>query len=298
LQLTLRKGYASAIGTLGLVFLGGEQEMHGLGDRANVIEKVERLLERTTYRRADSRHEIESIRRLRYEAYLKEGAIHENEHRQLIDSFDHGDNVYNIGVYVDGQLASALRLHPLRRAEQRSPAFEAFKDVLGSEIAAGKVVLDPNRFVVNYNLARVHQYLPYVTLRPTYLASVYFHANLVTMTCRAEHQAFYMRGFEARRAAAPRPYPTLTKPLGLLLTDFDRDAQSILERHPYWNSSAAEREALFGAGPTYQIGEALPEDWVANRMSRCPSRPQHDWYRAAKMLVGIGNHAQPDALEA
>jgi N-acyl-L-homoserine lactone synthetase len=272
--------------------------MHAFGDRIKVIEKVERLLERTTYRRADSKHEIESIRRLRYEAYLKEGAIHENEHRQLIDSFDHGDNVYNIGVYVDGELTSALRLHPLRKLEQRSPAFEAFADVLGSEIAAGKVVLDPNRFVVNYTLAREHQYLPYVTLRPTYLASIYFQANLVTMTCRVEHQAFYLRGFEARRAALPRPYPTLTKPLGLLLTDFDRDAQSILERHPYWDSSAAEREALFGPGPTYQISEAIPDDWVANRTTLYPSRPQHDWYNAAKMLVGIGSHTRPDVLGA
>lgn len=272
--------------------------MHALGDRVRVIGKIERLLERTTYRRADTKYELESIRRLRYDAYLKEGAIHANDQRQLIDAFDQGDNVYNIGVYVDGELTSALRLHPLKKAEQKSPAFETFKDVLGSEIAAGKIVLDPNRFVVNYNLARVHQYLPYVTLRPTYLASIYFQANLVTMTCRAEHQAFYMRGFEARRAAAPRPYPTLTKPLGLLLTNFDRDAQSILERHPYWNSSAAEREALFGCGPTYQIREAIPGDWATSKTSRYASPAHHDLYRAAKMLVGISNPTRPDALEA
>jgi N-acyl-L-homoserine lactone synthetase len=266
--------------------------MQALSDRARVVEKIERLLERTTYRRADSREEVESIRRLRYDAYIKEGAIRENEYYQLIDSFDQGDNVYNIGVYVDGELTSALRLHPLRKAEQRSPAFETFKDVLGSEIAAGKIVLDPNRFVVNYKLARMHQYLPYVTLRPTYLASVYFQANLVTMTCRAEHQAFYMRGFEAHHAAPPRPYPTLTKPLGLLLTDFDRDAQSILERHPYWNSSAGEREALFRAGPTYQVSEAIPMGCAANT-SRCASRPPQDWYRTARRLVGIDGYTRP-----
>jgi N-acyl-L-homoserine lactone synthetase len=226
--------------------------MAGYSDRVRVTDKVERLLERTTYRRVDSKHELENVRRLRYEAYLREGAILDNEQRQLIDAFDSTGNVYNIGVYVDGELTSALRLHPLRDGKERSPAIETFRDVLEPKIAAGKVVLDPNRFVVDYRLARVHMYLPYVTLRPTYLAAVYFGANLVTMTCRAEHQAFYLRGFEAQRAASPRPYPSLTKPLGLLLTDYDRDGEIILERHPYWNSSAAEREALFGAGPTYQ----------------------------------------------
>jgi N-acyl-L-homoserine lactone synthetase len=267
-------------------------------NRIRVIEKVERLLEHTTYKRVDSRDEIEKILRLRYDAYSKEGAIRENQHRQLIDSFDHGDNVYNIAVYIDGELASALRLHPVHRADQNSPALEAFGDILRPEIAAGKLILDPNRFVVDYEFARAYQFLPYVTLRPTYLASLYFDVNLVTMTCRAEHQAFYTRGFEARRVAAPRPYPTLTKPLGLLLTDFQEDGASILERHPYWNSSAAEREALFGPGPTYQLGSSSNDTVSPLRLKNAHLlRPHQDRSYAAKMLVGIGRGVGLDREE-
>ena len=53
----------------------------------------------------------------------------------------------------------------------------------------------------------------------------------------------------------PRPYPMLTKPISLLMVDFARDGRRIVERHPYWASSVAEREAMFGPGPTRMHGQ-------------------------------------------
>ncbi len=222
-------------------------------------ERIERLLERVQYRRAETESELDAILRLRYDAYLREGAISPSEAGRLEDSFDEGDNVYNFGVFVDGELASALRLHVLSEPHHCSPALESFGDVLQPLLAAGNVVIDPNRFVANYKVARQHPELPYVTLRPACVASEFFDVDLVTMTVRAEHQAFYRRGLFARPVCPARPYPLLSKPISLLLIDFANDRQRILARHPYWASSGSERQTLFGPGPTWAHARAGQE---------------------------------------
>ena len=217
---------------------------------SSFADRVERLLERVEYRRVEDPVELEAVLRLRYEAYLKEGAITPSASRKLEDAFDDGSNAYNIGIFIDGELASALRLHTLFHAEEKSPAMESFAEFLVPRLKSGKLIVDPNRFVASHKLARIYPELPYITLRPTYLACVHFGLDLVTMTVRGEHQAFYQRGFFASPVCPPRPYPLLSKPIGLLLVDFIRDAERILRRHPYWASSEAERQALFGNGPT------------------------------------------------
>ncbi len=213
-------------------------------------DRVDRLLERVQYRRVENGDELQAVLRLRYAAYLKEGAVTPNETQKLEDAFDDGDNVYNFGIFIDGELASALRLHTIFHAEQESPAMESFGEFLVPELKAGRLIVDPNRFVADHRLARVYPELPYVTLRPTYLACVYFGIDLVTMTVRGEHEAFYRRGFFANPICPPRPYPLLSKSIGLVFVDFTKDAERILRRHPYWDSSEAERQALFGKGPT------------------------------------------------
>jgi hypothetical protein len=211
---------------------------------------IDRLLERVEYRRMETEAELDTVLRLRYDAYLKEGAIPVSESRRLEDDFDAVDNVYNLGIFIDGELASALRLHRIYHVRQKSPALETFGDILVPELHKCKLILDPNRFVANYRLARHFPELPYVTLKPAYLACVHFGIDLVTMTVRAEHQAFYKRGLFAYPVCPPRPYPLLSKPISLLLIDFVKDADRILWRHPYWAASEAERQALFGKGPT------------------------------------------------
>ena len=183
---------------------------------------------------------------LRYKAYLKEGAIEKSASERLEDKFDDLDNVYNIGVFIDGHLASALRLHILKGADAYSPAVETFGEVLRPLLAEGKTIIDPNRFVADCDIAHQYPELPYLTLRLANLAATRFSADYVTMTVRAEHQAFYKRGFFARVACPPRPYPLLSKPISLLLVDYIADRGRIEARHPYWKSSEEERERLLG----------------------------------------------------
>jgi N-acyl-L-homoserine lactone synthetase len=213
-------------------------------------DRVHHLLQRVQYRRMETDAELDAVLRLRYDAYFKEGAIPISESGRLEDAFDNVDNVYNFGVFIDGELASALRLHTVSHVCQKSPALETFGDVLRPELRACRQILDPNRFVANYRLSRLHPGLPYVTVRLTILGCIHFGIDLMTMTVRLEHQAFYKRAFFAYPVCPPRPYPLLSKPISLLFLDFEKDGDRILKHRPYWASSRSEREALFGRGPT------------------------------------------------
>src|ERR1700687_860919 len=160
---------------------------------SSFADRVYDLLERVQYRRMETEAELDAILRLRYDAYLKEGAIPVSESGRLEDAFDQVDNVYNFGVFVDGELASALRIHTLSYVHQKSPALETFGDFLIPELRACKLILDPNRFVANYRLARLHPALPYVTARLGVMACVHFGIDLMTLTVRAQPNAFSKR---------------------------------------------------------------------------------------------------------
>jgi hypothetical protein len=222
---------------------------------------------------------------LRYLAYLKEGAIEPNSDERLVDAFDETENAYVFGVYIDGELASAVRLHLLRDTNQNSPALESFQDALAPLLQAGETILDPNRFVAHPSMARLYPELPFITLRPAYMASAHFNPHKVTVTCRAEHQAFYVRHMFATLSRSPRPYPTLNKPLSLMLVNFAEDHQRILDRNPYWGSSAAEREAMFGAAKRNEFKVAQPSaSHTSYRVESCGVKS--DSAPASRLAVG------------
>ena len=73
------------------------------------------LLERVNYRRADTAGEREAIFRLRYEAYLREGAIPPSTSGRFCDALDDATNAWIFGLYIEGELASSIRLHVAHR---------------------------------------------------------------------------------------------------------------------------------------------------------------------------------------
>jgi hypothetical protein len=223
------------------------------------VESVSRALKRVDYRRAITEEDLESILRLRYDAYLKEGAISTNDEGKLRDRFDGGNNVYNFGIYVDSKLTSALRLHVLTPQQRFSPALESFPDFLQAELDAGKTIIDPNRFVADYALARTFPELPYVTLRLAYMAASYFDADAVTATVRKEHQAFYRRALRMTPVCPPRLYPMLSKPISLMLIDYPQERDAIARRHPFYLSTELECSRLFGPRERHRSSRALTQ---------------------------------------
>ncbi|SEP77445.1 hypothetical protein SAMN05216548_101459 [Faunimonas pinastri] len=216
-----------------------------LASGPSLAERVTDLLERVDYRLAVTPEEKEAVYRLRYQAYLREGAIGPSFVKKLADRFEDSPNGYTFGVYIDGELASSLRIHVASQENSDTPAVDAFADILMPEIEAGKTIIDNNRFVADHNFSRAFPALPYVTVRLGYMASKFFDATLGLATVRKEHQAFYKRFFGFTSLAEPRFYPTLTKPLGLMSIYQPEVRDHAAKRYPFFWSSYTERRMLF-----------------------------------------------------
>ncbi len=203
------------------------------------------LLDQVVYRLAETEAEKDAIYRLRYRAYLHEGGIEPRADQRLTDRFDELPNSWIFGVYFDGELTSSLRISVATPDNHDTPAVDAFRDLLEPELARGKVIVDPNRFVADPLRRTKYPELPYLTVRLGYVACGYFNADIGTATVRAEHQAFYRRVFLQKSLCEPRPYPTLTKPLCLMAADYLSTREKVFQRFPLMRSNAFERRMLF-----------------------------------------------------
>lgn len=208
-------------------------------------DSLMQLLDRVDCRRADSKEERQAIFRLRYQAYLREGAIEPHICESFSDPYDEMANAYLFGVYLDNELASSIRIHVVSKDHPCSPSVDAFRDILLPEIDAGKTIVDPSRFVSDERLARMHRGLPYTTTRLCGMAARYFGAEHLLAAVRPEHQAFYRRIFNHRVICGPRAYPGLTKPLCLMTIHYPTVAEGVHLRYPLFRSSFTERRLLF-----------------------------------------------------
>ena len=174
---------------------------------AGFADRIAGLMDRVDYRLAERDEDLDEIFRLRYEAYMREGSIEPNALRQFCDAYDDSDNVSVFGAYIDGQLVSSVRLHVATQELPDCPSLEPFADILGPELAAGKVVVDSTRFVTDKSAARRFAGLHFVTLRLCWLAVEHVRADHFLAAVRKEHQAFYRRTFKHREICRRGPTP-------------------------------------------------------------------------------------------
>lgn len=207
--------------------------------------RIARVLDRIDYRLAETEADKEAIYRLRYNAYLKEGAIQPNPQHRVTDRYDEMPNSWTFGIYSDGELASSIRISICSASHAETPSMDVFPDLLQPLIGQGKLLVDPTRFVANSILARQLPELPYLTVRLAYVACNYFNADFGLATVRSEHQAFYRRMFLHEPLTGPRIYPGLIKPICLMAVDFPKMWETVSERYPFLRSSDFERRMLF-----------------------------------------------------
>jgi N-acyl-L-homoserine lactone synthetase len=208
-------------------------------------DRVAQLLDRIDCRAADSSEDRAAIFRLRYQAYLREGAIAPNFSGMFTDPYDETDNAWLFGLYIDGELASSIRLHVAAAEHRDFPSRKVFPDLLEPELDAGRVIVDPTRFVTDRNHSRGNPGLPHVTLRLAWLAAEHFAAEHFLVAVRTEHQAFYRRTFNHRLICEARPYPLLAKPISLMTVDYAAVAEKVHQRYSFYRSTFFERRMLF-----------------------------------------------------
>ena len=205
-------------------------------------------LDQVDYRLAQTPEEKDEIYRLRYRAYLREGAITPSADGRVIDQFEDAPNAWTFGIYFHDELYSSIRVSVLTSEWRMSPSVELFGDVLHPELDKGRVIIDSTRFVADPEKARNFPELPYVTGRLGSMAGVHFNADYGLAIVRPEHHAFYRRVFLHESWCEPRTYPGLVKPVGLMAAHLPTVRDRVLARYPFLRSSAFERRTLFDRG--------------------------------------------------
>jgi hypothetical protein len=208
-------------------------------------DRVLRLLERVEYRRADSPADKAAIYRLRYDAYIRAGTVEPNPSGMFYDPMDETNNAWLIGVFIDGELASALRLHISANFSDPLPTRTPFPDILEPLLKSGNLIIDVTRFVARLDFSQAHSEIPYLTLRPAFMAEDFLWADFIIAACRAEHQAFYKRMFGGIPWSAPRPYPHLSRPMALVGHPCDTLRDEVYTKYPFYRSTKREQQSLF-----------------------------------------------------
>jgi len=202
-------------------------------------------LEHVDYRLAETEEERDEIYRLRYRAYLREGAILPSESERVTDHHDDAPNNFIFGVYYRGELYSSIRISVLSGEWRSSPSSEMYSDVLHPLLDRGKTIIDPTRFVADPDKAKIFPELPYVTVRLGYVACGHFNADIGLASVRPEHRAFYKKVFLQEPLGEPILFPGLIKPVGLMAANYHEIRERVFQRFPFMRSSAFERRMLF-----------------------------------------------------
>lgn len=215
-------------------------------------------LQEADYRVAGTNRDRMEIYRLRYDAYIREGIINKDPSRMFHDAYDEFDNCWIFGVFLEDRLVSSIRLHIISKENRKGPALDVFPDIVGPMIDKGMVLIDPTRFVADYEATQAHPELPFLTLRAACMASEHFDADYCLATVRKEHSAFYRRVFNSKILSEPRPYPTLKQPICVLSADVAAIRDKLMRRFPIFESSLTERRMIFDRGNRSQ-SDAFPQ---------------------------------------
>jgi len=202
-------------------------------------------LEHVDYRLAATREEKDEIYRLRYRAYLREGAILPSASERVTDRYDDVPNTWIFGIYLHGELYSSIRVSVLNSEWRGSPSSDMFADIVHPELDRGLTIIDPTRFVADPEKAKRFPELPYVTVRLGWIACGYFNADIGLANVRPEHRAFYRKVFLQEPLGEPRLHPGLIKPVGLVAAHYPSIREKVFQRFPFMRSSAFERRMLF-----------------------------------------------------
>ena len=216
------------------------------GHAPRFADRVAAMLERVEHRPAIHRADREAAYRLRYEAYLRQNLLNERLDSVLYDEiYDESPNSLTTITYIDGELASTVRLHVVNDEAAVSPALDVFPDVLAPRLKGRRIMIDPSRLAARAEMAGRFPELAYFALRPPWMAAQHFNADYIVLSCARGHQEFYRR-CGCQTWSGPRSYPKVTAKVVCMGLEFAAEGNLVEARYPSFRSTPAERETLFG----------------------------------------------------
>lgn len=210
-------------------------------------ESILSLMDTVTCARLADPAELEAVYRMRHAAYVRSGMIdvHGGSGGSWSDPYDRSPGCMNMAVYVDGDLAGAIRLHHVTPSNPDCPSIGHMGDAISGWLDSGLTLVDCSRFA-HGSVDRRHRLLPYVTLRIAALATLHFRADYSINLVQQRHAAFYERHFHAERAAVGHTHFNGAEfPVVLLRSSLRLLASTAPSTRSYLLSTRREREALF-----------------------------------------------------
>ena len=202
------------------------------------------LLDRVEYRRIVSSEDMEAVGRLRAESYAKGNVLSCDIGESLVEEIDFDSHAYVVGLYIEDELVSTLRVHHLTPEHRKGSSIKLFGDVLNPMLDRGMTFIDPSRFAAKSSMAEECPGLPYVTLRIATMASEFFDVNHCLASVKVMHAAFYRRVFGFFEMAAARELPDYSFPLVLCAED-PANRHDVARRFPVFKSHPYEQRLLF-----------------------------------------------------
>lgn len=215
------------------------------------------VLDRVQYARIRPDDSNDPVYRLRYQAYRRENYLPFSEDEIYSDDLDLTPNAYCFGIYIDDKLVSSLRLHHIAPDERRSPSMTVYDDILDPMLDKGMTFTDPTRFTADREASLAFPALPYLTLRLALMASEHFSVDYCLSSVRPEHASFYRRVFLCEQMGPERVYNGLSFPIVLMATHVPTALPRVVERFPFFLSTAEERRKLFGPEGRVGFGEKI-----------------------------------------
>lgn len=209
-------------------------------------QKIADFIEKIEYRRLETPEELEGVFRLRYRAFRRENFIEANTEQRCTDPLDFTENSFILGLFLEGNLVSSIRLHVLDENHRECPSMMVYSDKIDPLLDSGNTIIDLSRFCTDFETSKKYRALPFATIRLASMAALYFKADHGLTMVRKEHAVFYKKIYQSSQIGQTRNlFPYANFEVGLYCTDIEKIRNQVLNRYPFFKASAIEKELLF-----------------------------------------------------
>lgn len=210
-------------------------------------ERIRLLSEVVSHRCARTTSERDASNLLRSHADARGGSPRNSaDDRRRDKALDDCPNAWVTTTFIMSALASTLRVHVADRVGDYLPSLDLFADILNPLLREGRTIVEPSRTATELQFSQDMSEMPYIALRPAWLAAEYFDAAFLVTTAFEEHRAFYQRAFGYEKWSAPRACSRSNRNVICLGLPLSRARERVEARFPYLRSSQAERDVLYG----------------------------------------------------
>lgn len=209
------------------------------------VERASRVLDLVDFRKIVTPREIDDVQRLRFEAYTRENNVFSDKALLRTDKYDSEPNTEIFGLYIEGRIASSVRLHRVTAETPQTPSNLYFPEFFMTRLAMGHRFLEATRFCASSEFTAKYPSLHILTLKVCFMAALHYDMQFALCSVRAEHSAFYRRYFEFKPVIVGKTVPTISVPANLFVGDIEKSFSNVVKRLPFMNSTEEERKALF-----------------------------------------------------